>query len=50
MGLLAKVNGLYGRVKTASGGGNTIQFALSVTRWLPPTVRLPISTGVWPWG
>jgi len=43
-------NGLYGRVKTASGGGITIQFVLSVCRWLPPTVEIPISAGVWPWG
>ncbi|GAH65596.1 unnamed protein product, partial [marine sediment metagenome] len=43
-------NALYGRVKSASGTGNTIQFALSVTRWQPPTVQIPISSGVWPWG
>jgi len=43
-------NSLYGRVKTASGGGVTIQFSLSISRWLPPTVQIPISTGVWPWG
>jgi len=43
-------NALYGRVKTASGGGVTIQFSLSVCRWLPPTFQIPISTGVWPWG
>ena len=41
---------LYGRVKTASGGGVTIQFSLSVSRWLPSTVVIPISTGAWPWG
>jgi len=40
---------LYGRLKSVVGG-RTINFCLCVSRWLPPTVGIPLSTGVWPWG
>jgi len=42
---------LYGRLKSSAGAGAlTIQFSLSVARWRPSTVEIPLSTGVWPWG
>jgi len=40
---------LYGRLKSATGG-RTINFCVCVSRWLPSTVIIPLSTGVWPWG
>lgn len=40
---------LYGRLKTVDGG-RTATFSLSVGRWVPPSVIIPISTGVWPLG
>lgn len=41
---------LYGRLKGAAGAGTTILFSLSVGRWVPPSIIVPISTGVWPTG
>jgi len=43
------VSALYGRLKSALGG-NTITFSLVVARWLPMSVNIPLSTGVWPTG
>lgn len=43
------IDALYGRLKAAAGG-NTVSFSLSVGRWVPPTVIIPVSTGVWPLG
>lgn len=44
------IYGLYGRLKGRAGAGTTILFSLSVGRWVPPSVIIPISTGVWPLG
>lgn len=44
------VGGLYGRLKDKAGGTTTVSFSLSVGRWVPPSVIIPISNGVWPQG
>lgn len=44
------VMGLYGRLKSATGAGNSVIFSLSVARWFPPATTIPLSTGVWPYG
>ena len=41
---------LYARVKDVVGGGSTVTFSLIVARWWPATPRIPVSTGVWPFG
>jgi len=44
------VDGLYGRLKDKAGGGTIVSFSLSVGRWVPPSVIIPISSGDWPLG
>lgn len=43
-------NALYGRMKDEAGGTTTVVFSLSVGRWVPPSVIIPISAGAWPLG
>lgn len=44
------IDGLYGRLKTGLGGDSIVPLSLSVGRWVPPSVVIPMSTGVWPTG
>ena len=41
---------LYCRLKTNLATGEDVTFALSVAHFHPTTNRIPISTGVWPFG
>ena len=42
--------GLYGRVKTASGGGNSVTLCVIIGRYLLPAAPVELSPGVWPFG
>jgi len=42
-------NALYARLKSATGGNN-VTISLNATRYIPPSYRIPPSTGTWPTG
>jgi hypothetical protein len=44
------IDGLYARLKDASGGGITVTYSVEVKRWFPPSGARLQSAGVWPWG
>jgi hypothetical protein len=43
-------NGLYARVKDATGAGLTVTYSVEIKRWFPPSGARLRSAGVWPFG
>lgn len=41
---------LYGRVKSDLATGESVTFALHVAHFIPTSYRIPVTTGVWPFG
>jgi hypothetical protein len=44
------IQGVYVRLKDATGGGTIVNYSVEIKRWFPPSGARLYTTGVWPFG